>query len=64
MDAEVSARLAVSGLMLQAALQVHLGLDELAPCDPDRIFESSVDLVLHGLSVTHGIPPEHEGPRG
>ena len=55
-DAEVAARLVVSGLLLQAALQVHLGLDELAPCDPDRIFDSSVDLFLHGLLVTHRLP--------
>jgi TetR/AcrR family transcriptional regulator len=52
-DAEVAGRLVLSGLMLQAALHVHLGLDELTPCDPDRIFDSSVDLFLHGLSVTH-----------
>lgn len=57
-DAEVSARLVVSGLLLQAALQVHLGLDDLAPCDADRIFDSSVDVFLHGLSVTHRLPPE------
>jgi AcrR family transcriptional regulator len=55
-DAEVAARLVLSGLMLQAALHVHLGLDELVPCDPDRIFDSSVDLFLHGLSVTHRLP--------
>jgi AcrR family transcriptional regulator len=52
-DAEVAARLVLSGLMLQAALHVHLGLDELAPCDHDRIFDSSVDLFMHGLAVTH-----------
>jgi TetR/AcrR family transcriptional regulator len=57
-DADVSARMVVSGLMLQAALHVHLGLAELAPCDPDRIFDSSVDLFLHGLSVTHRLPSE------
>lgn len=56
-DAEVSARMVVSGLLLQAALQVHLGLAEVAPCDTDRIFDSAVDLFLHGLSVTHGLPP-------
>jgi TetR/AcrR family transcriptional regulator len=55
-DAEVAARLVVSGLMLQAALQVHLGLAELAPCDADRIFDSAVELFLHGLAVTHGMP--------
>ncbi|MEJ2216001.1 MAG: TetR/AcrR family transcriptional regulator [Gemmatimonadota bacterium] len=56
-DAEVSARMAVSGLLLQAALQVHLGLDDVAPCDADRIFDSAVDLFLHGLSMTHRLPP-------
>jgi AcrR family transcriptional regulator len=55
-DAEVAARLVVSGLMLQAALQVHLGLAEQAPCDADRILDSAVDLFLHGLAVTHGAP--------
>ncbi len=55
-DADVSARLIVSGLMLQVALHVHLGLDEITPCDPDRIFDSAVDLFLHGLSVTHRLP--------
>jgi AcrR family transcriptional regulator len=54
-DPEVSARLIVSGLMLQAAFQVHLGLGELAPCDADRIFDSSVEQFLHGLSVVHGL---------
>ncbi len=52
-DAEAAARLIVSGLLLQAAFHVHLGLDELAPGDPDRIFDSAVDLFLHGLSVSH-----------
>lgn len=57
-DSEVSARLVVSGLMLQAALHVHLRLDELAPCDPDRLFDSAVDLFLHGLVVTHQLPAD------
>ena len=55
-DSEAAARLVVSGLLLQAAFHVHLGLDELAPGDPDRIFDSAVDLFLHGLSVTHQLP--------
>jgi AcrR family transcriptional regulator len=54
-DPEASARLVVSGLMLQAALQVHSDLDDLAPFDVDRIFDSGVDLFLHGLAVTHGV---------
>jgi AcrR family transcriptional regulator len=61
-DAEVAARLVVSGLMLQAALQAQLGIDDLAPCDADRIFDSSVDLVLHGLIVTHGVPSAERLP--
>jgi TetR/AcrR family transcriptional regulator len=59
-DAEVAARLVLSGLMLQAALHVHLGLDELVPCDPDRIFDSAVDVFLHGLSVIHRLPAASE----
>jgi hypothetical protein len=55
-DADVAARLVLSGLMLQAALHVHLGLAELAPCDHDRIFDSAVELFMHGLSVTHQLP--------
>jgi AcrR family transcriptional regulator len=59
-DPEVSARFVVSGLMMQAALQVHSGLQDLAPCDTDRIFDSAVDLFLHGLAMTHG--PRPDGP--
>lgn len=55
-DAEVAGRVVLSGLMLQAALHVHLGLNELAPCDHDRVFDSSVDLFMHGLAVTHQAP--------
>lgn len=63
-DAEVAARLVVSGLLLQAAFHVHLGLNDLAPGDPDRIFDSAVDLFLHGLSVTHYLPRFHDGGSG
>jgi hypothetical protein len=52
-DAEVAGRMVLSGLMLQAALHVHLGLDSVAPCDHDRIFDSAVDLFMHGVVVTH-----------
>jgi AcrR family transcriptional regulator len=62
-DPEVSARLVVSGLMLQAALHVHLGLHDLAPCDADRIFDSAVDLFLHGLAVTHQRPAADDDSR-
>ena len=52
-DPEVAGRMILSSLMAQAALHVHLGLHELAPCDNDRIFDSTVDIFLHGLTVTH-----------
>jgi AcrR family transcriptional regulator len=55
-DAEVAARVMLSGLMLQAALHVDLGLDELAPCDHDRIFDSAAELFLHGLAAPHQRP--------
>lgn len=57
-DAVVAGRVVLSGLMLQAALHVHLGLDDLAPCDHDRIFDSAVDIFMHGLAVTHQLPSE------
>jgi len=60
-DSEAAARLVVSGLLLQAAFHVHLGLGEMAPGDPDRIFDSAVDLFLHGLAVIHHRP---EAPGG
>lgn len=53
-DAEVASRVVVSGLMLQATMQIHLGLDELAPCDPDRLFDSAVDVFLQGLATRGG----------
>lgn len=56
-DAEVGARLVVSGLMLQALLHIHLGVDAIAPCDPDRLFDSSIDVFLRGVSVV--APLEH-----
>jgi TetR/AcrR family transcriptional regulator len=63
-DPEAGARLVVSGLLLQAAFHVHLGLADLAPGDPDRIFDSAVDLFLHGLSVTHQLPRSQVGEPG
>lgn len=57
-DALVAGRMVLSSLMLQAALHVHLGLDELEPCDHDRILDSTVDIFMHGLMVTHHLPPE------
>ena len=48
-DPEVSARIIVSGLMLQVALQVHSGAADIAPCDVDRILDSGMDLLFQGL---------------
>jgi AcrR family transcriptional regulator len=48
-DPEVSARIIVSGLMLQVALQVHSDAADLAPCDVDRILDSGMDLLFQGL---------------
>jgi AcrR family transcriptional regulator len=61
-DAEVAGRVMLSGLMLQAALHVHLGLADVAPCDHDRIFDSAVDLFMHGLAVTHQLPMRTGSP--
>jgi tRNA-Thr(GGU) m(6)t(6)A37 methyltransferase TsaA len=59
-DPEVTARLAVSGLMLQAALHVHSDLEDLAPCNADRIFDSGVEVILRGLeshALSHAVEP-------
>jgi|SRR5581483_613747 len=48
-DAGVAARLIVSALSHQALFHVHFGLRRLAPCDLDRLFESAMEQLLHGL---------------
>jgi AcrR family transcriptional regulator len=48
-DAEVAARIIVSALSHQALFHVHFGMRRFAPCDVDRIFESAVAQLLHGL---------------
>jgi AcrR family transcriptional regulator len=64
-DPEVSARIIVSGLMLQVALQVHSGVADLAPCDVDRIFDSGMDLFLRGLAMRPEVAVRGEAePRG
>jgi len=50
-DAAVIARVAVSGLAHQALFHVHLGVSRFAPCSIDRLFESTVDLLWHGLAL-------------
>jgi len=60
-DPEVSARIIVSGLMLQIALQVHSGAADLAPCDVERILDSGMDTFFRGLAP--GWPGEGKAPK-
>jgi AcrR family transcriptional regulator len=48
-DAAVVARLIVSALAHQALFHVHLGVCRFAPCRIDRLFDSSMDLLLNGI---------------
>jgi AcrR family transcriptional regulator len=48
-DAAVAARMIVSGLSHQALFHVHFGLRRFAACSTDRLFESAVEQLLHGL---------------
>jgi AcrR family transcriptional regulator len=48
-DAAVAARLIVSGLSHQALFHVHFDVNRLAPCDVDRIFESSFEQFIRSL---------------
>jgi AcrR family transcriptional regulator len=48
-DAAVAARSITSALTHQALLHVHLGVRRFAPCANDRLFNSSVNLLLDGI---------------
>jgi AcrR family transcriptional regulator len=48
-DASVAARLIVSALAHQALFHVHLGVRRFAPCDINRLFDSSINLLLDGI---------------
>jgi len=48
-DAQVAARAIISALSHQALLHIHFGLRRLAPCPPDRLFNSAVEQFLDGL---------------
>jgi AcrR family transcriptional regulator len=48
-DASVAARLIVSALAHQALFHVHLGVRRFAPCALDRLFDSSMNLLLDGI---------------
>ena len=51
-DAAVASRFILSALAHQALLHVHLGVRRIAPCDNDRLFRSSMEQWLHGLSCS------------
>jgi TetR/AcrR family transcriptional regulator len=48
-DAAVTARMMLSALSHQALFHVHFNLRRYAPCRVDRLFDSSMDQLLHGL---------------
>jgi AcrR family transcriptional regulator len=48
-DAAVAARMIVSALSHQALFHVHFGMRRFAPCDVNRLFDSALEQLLHGL---------------
>jgi AcrR family transcriptional regulator len=48
-DAAVTARMTMSALTHQALFHVHFGVRRFAPCDVDRLFDSTMDQLLQGL---------------
>jgi AcrR family transcriptional regulator len=48
-DAAVTARMIMSALSHQALFHVHFGVRKFAPCTLDRLFDSTMDQLLHGL---------------
>jgi AcrR family transcriptional regulator len=48
-DAAVAARLIISALAQQALLHVHLGVRRFAPLAIERLFDSSLNLLLDGI---------------
>jgi AcrR family transcriptional regulator len=48
-DAAVTARMVMSALSHQALFHVHFGVRRFAPCDLDRLFDSTMDQLLQGL---------------
>lgn len=51
-DAAVTARVILSALSYLALFQVHLDVARFAPCNVDRLFESSMDSLLRGLNAS------------
>jgi hypothetical protein len=58
-DAAVASRFILSALAHQALLHVPLGVRRIAPCDYDRLFNSSVEHWLYRL----GRSPRAASPR-
>jgi AcrR family transcriptional regulator len=54
-DAEVAARMIVSGLVHQALFHVHFGVRRFAPCDVGRLFDSAFGQLLVGLRAGGGV---------
>jgi AcrR family transcriptional regulator len=48
-DAAVAARMIISALSHQSLFHVHFGVRRFAACGTDRLFESAVEQLLHGL---------------
>jgi AcrR family transcriptional regulator len=50
-DAEVAARMLVSGMMFQLLLHFEMGLDEVSPIDVDRLIDAALEMFLSGLKT-------------
>ena len=50
-DAEVAARMIVSGLSHQALFHVHFDVNRIAPCDSDRLLSSALEQFFQSLAV-------------
>jgi len=56
-DAEVAARMIVSGLSHQALFHVHFDVNRIAPCDRDRLVSSALEQFFQTLAVPRSRPP-------
>lgn len=56
-DADVAARVLLSGLMLQAVWRPHAEHVPGLALDPDRLLDSALDLFLHGLRPAYPLAP-------
>ena len=51
LDAAAAARFLVSGLMQQATVRVHMGVEKFDHCSRERILKGSLDIFLHGIRI-------------